>query len=138
MPLMITVNKDTGRFLRSKTMGMKDVLHADGSRIGSEPDLPPLKPGEKALPFDTDLPPSNEHVWSGEAWALDPELEKARDYEAERRTLVKSDRLMARITEDLIDTLIAKGDIVIDDLPPEVKTVLDERVASRARMKALE
>jgi len=58
--------------------------------------------------------------------------EQIKTYEDKLESLNESDKLMARISEDLIDVLITKGVIVEDDITK--KDVLTDRKAVRASL----
>jgi len=58
--------------------------------------------------------------------------EQIKTYEDKLESLNESDKLMARISEDLIDVLITKGVIVEDDIAK--KDVLTDRKAVRASL----
>lgn len=48
--------------------------------------------------------------------------------------LTKTDKDMARVTEDLIDTLVAKGVMTLDDLPANAKAKINNRKTLRSQL----
>jgi hypothetical protein len=48
--------------------------------------------------------------------------------------LQKTDIEMARVTDDLIDTLVSKGVITMDDLPVDAKDKVNNRKALRSQL----
>ena len=82
------------------------------------------------------------HLWHAvEKWIADgnaPETEHTSDElaaqeQAQKATALQAtDKNMARIAEDLIDALIAKGVITMGDLPQDARDKLTDRKAKRA------
>jgi hypothetical protein len=68
-----------------------------------------------------------------------PTLEQPDATQRRRRAamveLARSDAGMARVVEDLIDVLAAKGVIALGDLPTEVQQRLADRVAARTKLQ---
>jgi len=62
----------------------------------------------------------------------------ANTFEALHGQLADTDRGMARLTEDLIDTLINKGVIKFTDLPPAAGAKYLERQAKRQKLTAIQ
>ncbi|MFQ5661525.1 MAG: hypothetical protein ACE5GZ_14000, partial [Gammaproteobacteria bacterium] len=51
-----------------------------------------------------------------------------------QESLLKSDKLMARVGEDLIDVLLAKGIIASTDLPVAAQNIIKNRKANRGKL----
>ncbi len=65
------------------------------------------------------------------------ELRDADNVDVLRQQLAHSDSGMARLVEDLIDVLIAKGVIKFTDLPPAAGVKYLERLSTRERLHAV-
>ena len=85
--------------------------------------------------------PGNRHYQMVLGWIADgntPEPEHtpgelaAQEQAQKVAELQATDKNMARIAEDLIDTLIAKGVITMGDLPQDARDKLTDRKAKRA------
>ena len=76
--------------------------------------------------------------WTAEGNTPEPEHtqgELAAQEQAQKvADLQATDKDMARIAEDLIDTLIVKGVITMGDLPQDVRDKLTDRKAKRAAL----
>lgn len=118
---MITVcHKDSGRPLLSAA----NVVAGDkASRLLAEGHL--LVKGK---------PPEDRMLWSGGQWVPDTDLRATFDQHKRRQVLASIDGDMPRITEDLVDLLIANGVINLFDLP--AKAVLKLTARKKAREDA--
>jgi len=83
----------------------------------------------------TDLTPTVEcPVWTDGSWVVDPARRKTHARALRRLNLRTSDQQMARITEDLIDTLIRRGIITLQDLPAAARDKLVARQTDRTAL----
>ena len=89
---------------------MKRVIASARGGIGVVVDVPDLMPAELA--------------------ALTAELER----QEARRALAETDKEMARVGEDLVDILIVKGLITMDDFPEAARAKIADRKAKRAAL----
>lgn len=105
-----------------------------GKRAGFRAIRPewPLESGE-TFTINEPLPP--------EDWVLAEDLVSFRaknqtelDHDDGMQTLAETDAKMPRQLEDLIDTLITKGTIVLADLPQAVQDTHTQRKAARAKL----
>lgn len=74
--------------------------------------------------------PSPQHIWKDE-WILDAALVEQVKTVKKTFELASTDQYLARITEDLIGILVAKGLLSLDDFSPKTKEKLSERAALR-------
>lgn len=72
--------------------------------------------------------------WSEVTWVTDSQQEKAAQIAQKTVDLAASDQSMARITEDLIDTLIRRGIITLQDLPAAARDKLVARQTDRTAL----
>ena len=114
--MTITIcNKDTGRAMGAfATIGVDDK----SARLLSE--------GHIVVKVDQ---PSPEHRWNqtNKTWVKDAELVAKKQETKKKFLLAMSDQDMARISEDVIFVLIAKGIFALDDLPQESQAKLIAR-----------
>lgn len=115
--MMVTIcNKATGHFM----------LRAD------------LSPGTKADRLAKEghfvvesEQPSKEHRWDGKEWVLDPVLQAEKSARDKTRAIAATDVGMPRIVEDLIDLLVSKGLMSLNELPEKAKQKFQARKALR-------
>ena len=67
-------------------------------------------------------PPSDVHCWNGSAWVIDAELQAQKEQRDAVIAFARTDRDIPRLTEDLIDLLVAKGVVTLDELPEPAAT----------------
>ena len=77
-------------------------------------------------------PENSYHEWNGSEWIFNQDRY---DTETAIDDLSQSDNDMIRVIEDLIDVLIDKNVIVIDDLPVEAKDKINNRKSLRDKIK---
>lgn len=68
--------------------------------------------------------------WNGQSWEDTPEVARV----TAAAELADSDKRMARVGEDVIAVLIAKGIITINDLPASARSLLIARDQARGKL----
>lgn len=77
-------------------------------------------------------PPNDTSRWDGSGWVDDAGLKEDEVTRARADAIARTDIHMARLTEDILDVLIAKGVLTLDDLPhPKAK----EKYLARKEMR---
>jgi len=95
--------------------------------------------GERQRPSDREVPtrPSPVYTWNGTTWVLDSVLDKQAQIDAIDKQLLETDQSAIRISEDIIDVLIAKNVIKKTDLPGSIVAKISARKALRDQRKVL-
>lgn len=81
------------------------------------------------------VPPDITYSWSGNAWVEDSDKVAQKVIDDAKAELSQTDTGMIRVIEDLIDTLIDKNVIAINDLPVEAKDKINNRKILRDKIK---
>jgi len=98
-----------------------------------------IVPNKSGCPVSTSRPPYPFSTWNQAAEKWDSDPAQSAEYQRNQKAaqLSATDEYMPRVTEDLIDALIAKGVITQADLPEAVKTKLTERKTIRTELSVL-
>lgn len=108
------------------------ISYTPGNPKKGEPDIvekrETISPALPAGSREVAIPPAHGYQrWDGKKW-----IDTAAKVQAEARyTLAATDGRMARVGEDLIAALIAKGVIALGDLPDDAVALLMAREAAR-------
>ena len=121
--------KELKRVLNKKYVWVEEV---EGERPAYDPDKQQIRP-KPTLPDLSDLSKpvdaSVQRVLNYEVLSLSDEQVKSKTIEK----IVRTDKRMARITEDLLSILVCKGDVKWTDLKEEVQEVINDRRTKRGK-----